>query len=514
MLPMRRTFGKRKVRRQINEKKMKKAIYILIWFFVYNPSYGQDYQRIIIDYSKQSVNDSTACLSNVLNEIQEVSKLIENLQSEKSAVFAKDIFDKSPKCPALFETYAWALFRSGEWMKSIEIIDSAISVYGSNPDLVLKRGYMNIEMAELGVGKRNIDGNRVYLAKDKQLNFEESNFKKQNYLAALNDFKYLADNYYERFREIYITGYIYQKLENYDNSNVYLSKLLNNPEYADNVILTIVDNYTGLKKFDEAEKFLLELEKKYSHNANIQQKLSELYEITGNEEKQKSTQLKAQFYIWVPDYCDLEYSEDNYNNISFFLLEKTPNEKLNKLKEIQKGDVNRSIDILISVLNIHGNHGNGIEEETAKMLIEIGDSVVPKTIHLLNNAQSTCTVTMAASILAELKDPRGWQPMIDYLPRMENLPFTITPPDVPAQIIKFDKKKGLIALVGWIKGQVAEEDQPTDNPLDELGGIFALSSIYSPLSVYKKNEVIKTARNLKYTREEVRRLLDKIYGNN
>lgn len=153
-----------------------------------------------------------------------------------------------------------------------------------------------------------------------------------------------------------------------------------------------------------------------------------------------------------------------------------------------------------------------MEEEIEKILIEIGNSVVPKTILLMQNAPSTCTVTKAASILAELKDPRGWQPLIDYLPRMENIPFTLIPPEVPAQIIKFDKEKGLIALLEWIKGQIEKDETTSDNPLDELGGIFASTSIYSPLSVYKKEDIKKVASDLKYTSEQIDKLVIKIFG--
>jgi tetratricopeptide (TPR) repeat protein len=492
---------------------MKKNIFTLIFLFICQLTFGQDFQRKIFNYSQLN-EDSIICPNLILEELDQVLILIENLQSERAAILGEEMFNKFEKCPALFEVYSWALFRSGHWMKSVQIIDSAIMTYGPNPDLILRRGNINIEMAELGVGIRNIDGNSIYLSKNKKLNFEESNFKKQNYLSALNDFKYIADTYQDRFHEIYLTGYIYQKLENYEESNSYLTKLLSNDDYADDITFVIVNNYIGQKKYDKAENTLRNLEVKYPRNSDIQVKFSELYEISGNQEKLKSSHLKAQFYSWVPEYCDLTYTNENYQLIRFFLEDNSSKEKIKKLKKIRKNNEELSIDLLITVLNTHSNHGNGVEEEAKKMLIKAGKSVVPKVILLMENAPSTCSVTKAASILAELKDPRGWEAMVNYLPRMENIPFTLIPPNVPEQIIKFDREKALITLLKWIKGQLKTEEQTSDNPMDELGGIFASTSIYSPLSVYKKDELKKAANNLKYTDDQIEKLLEKVYGKN
>ncbi len=491
---------------------MRKYFYILILSLNYQVSFAQDYERKIFDYHLMNNTDSTFCKESDNVKLGEVLLLIENLQSEKSAILAKEIFEKSEKCPLIFDTYSWALFRSGKWIEAMTIIDSAITIYGSNPDLIFRRGGMNLEMAELGVGIRNIDGNSVYLAKNKKLNFDDSIFKKQNYLAALSDFKYLSDTYQDRFHETMLTGYIFQVLGNFKESTYYLSKLLEIEEYADNAFFLIVDNYIGEKDYSKAESILFDLNKKYPRSSDVQNKFSQLYEIIGDSDKLRISLLKAQYYSWVPEYCDLDYSTENYKTIQFFIDDNSTNQKLKKIKYLKKQDEKRAVEVFIAILNSHANHGNGIEEEIEKSLIEIGDSVVPKVILLMQNAPSTCTVTIAASVLAELKDPRGWQPMVDYLPRMKNIPITLIPPEIPAQIIKFDKEKGLIALLTWIKEQIDSDTANSDNPLDELGSMFASFSIYSPLSEYKKEEIRKAALNLKYTDKQIDKLIIEIFG--
>ena len=490
---------------------MRKIIYLFIFNISIQFSYGQQFERKIFEYTQLPIIESSYCSDTLIEKLNRVLGMIENLQSEKSAVLAKEIFLESEKCPYLYEVYSWALFRSGDWMMAISKIDSAIINFGASPNLILRRGYINLEMAELGVGIREIDGNTVYLAKNNQINYEDSIFKTQNYVAALSDFKYLADTYQDRFQEIFATGYIHQMLNNYKESNDYLSKLLDIEEYSNEIKFLIVDNYIGEKKYSLAENTLEDLKMIYPTSPELQSKFSELYERSGEQEKLHISRKKEQYFSWVPEYCNLAYSENNFNTILFFFEDNSPKQKIKKLKKINKQDINQAIDILISVLNVHANHGNGVEKEAEKLLIEIGEPVVPKVIYLMQNASSTCSVTNAASILAELKDPRGWQSMVEYLPRMENIPITLTPPNIPEQLIKFDREKGLTTLLEWIKGQLDEEISNSDNPMDELDGMFMAASIYSPLSVYKKEEIKKAAFDLDYSEKQVKKLLNKIF---
>ncbi len=493
---------------------MKVLTPILFVFFTYILSLnvnGQSFTREKIDYSNLN-KDSINCSDETTNNLKTVLLQIEQLNSKQAVESAKNIFLNSDKCPFVYEIYSWALFRSGEWMESIDIIDTAINIYGANPDLIIRRAYMNLEMAEMGTGTKNIDGNSVYLSKDKKLNFNEENFKDQCYKAAINDFKYITETYSVRHKEIYIIGYIYRQLNDYDKSNLFLKQLLNIDNHKDNALMIIIDNYIDQKKYNDAENNLSELEEKYPKNPKILKKFTELYNQTNQQSKLEISKKKFEFYSWIPEYTDIKFTEENYNTIRYFLVDNPSKDKVNRLKSIVKQDENYAIDILISVLNSHANHGNSVEEEAEKLLINIGSSAVPKVILLMENAHSTCTVTKAASILAEIKDQRAWQAMIDYLPRMQNLPFTVTPPEVPRQIIKFDREKALIALTRWLKDIVVEETPKSDDPLEELGDIFSSSSIYAPLKEYSKKEIQKTTKDLEYTDKQTKLLLIRIFG--
>jgi hypothetical protein len=371
---------------------------------------------------------------------------------------------------------------------------------------------MNIEMAELGVSQKSIDGNAVFLPDSKKLPFEEENFKKQNYLAAVSDLSYLADNFEGQDDQVYAIGYIYQQLHEYEKSTDYLLRLMKNEDYSDMVIFMIVDNIIGQKKYPEAEESLRNIERKYPYSPAVFEKYADLYELTGDKDKLADAKFKAEYYSWVPEYCEFPYTKANYDALNFFASDAASKKKKKELQKISEGDKTNAINMLISILNMHANHGNGIEEEAAKMLTQIGTPAVPKVIALMEYAPSTCTVTNAASILADVKDPAGWQPMVDYLPRMENMPMTVIPPNVPQQLIRFDKAKALPVLLSFVHPQLAQSNDSSGDPMNGLSDIFSDGAIYSPMSVYSKDEIRKAAKEQSYSDKEIETLLGKVFS--
>lgn len=492
---------------------MKKLFYVLVLLSFTSISYGQKYKRKSFDYANMKEVAVEDCKDSDYGQLNRIIDLISSLRSKQAAEKANTVYKSAnPKCIAVYEVCAWAHFRSGDWMKGIEIIEKGISKLGPQPDLILRRGYMNLEMAELGTSRRDIDGNSVFLPKSKSLKYNEKVFERKNFELALEDFKYIADTYQARETEIYITGYIYQKLENYTASNEYLRKLENSKDYSATVALTIIDNLIQMKDYEAAEKSLEIMEKANRRNPDVYEKYVSLYDASGNKEKLEECKSKSSFYSWVPEYCDLSYSAENFKAIRYFLEDHTAAEKIKRLNELKTEDENKAIDIYITVLNTHANHGNGVEVRTEELLIEIGEPAVLKVIQLMENAPSTCTITKAASVLAEIKDPRGWQPMVDYLPRIENLPFTLIPPEIPEQIIKFDREKGLVVMLEWIKGQLQDEGKESDDPFAQLGGMFTDVNMFMPLKVYEREELVSAAEKLNYSDRQVELLLEKVFG--
>ena len=299
---------------------MNKLLYFLLFISFTSIAYGQKYKRKSFDYAAMKEVAVEDCKDSDYGQLNQIIDLISSLRSKQAAEKANSIYKSAnPKCLAVYEVCAWAHFRSGDWMKGIDIIEKGISKLGPQPDLILRRGYMNLEMAELGTSRKDIDGNSVFLPKSKSLSYDEEDFKRKNYELALEDFKYISDTYQARENEIYITGYIYQQLEDYTASNEYLRKLENSKEYSATVTLTIIDNLIHMKDYDKAEKSLEAMEKINPRNPDVYEKYVSLYKASGNDEKLDECKSKSSFYSWVPEYCDLSYTKDNFLAIRYFL---------------------------------------------------------------------------------------------------------------------------------------------------------------------------------------------------
>ena len=118
----------------------------------------------------------------------------------------------------------------------------------------------------------------------------------------------------------------------------------------------------------------------------------------------KDYERKFNFYNWVPDFCDYDFSETNYESIVYFIKDIDGAEKIKKLKLIVKNSTrNEAIDICLTILKMHENHHNNLENETEEVLIKFGNEVVPKVIKLFQYPDiSTCTVSKCANILASI----------------------------------------------------------------------------------------------------------------
>jgi hypothetical protein len=473
-------------------------------------TFAQNFERIIFDYNKLRNDDQTTCSSESLDKLEEIFHTLEKQKTQEALKLSKQVFEAKEKCPRIFETHAWALFRNGEWLESIQIIDMAITLYGANPDLIIRRAYMSFEMAELGIGSRIINGKSVYLSAGKYLPFDEENFKHQNYLAALTDFKFIADNFIDRNHEIFITGYLFSKLDNDEGSNFYLAKLMNNPEYQEEAADLIVDNRIAKGEINEAEEILLSLAKKHPKNPGIYRQLSKIYKAAGIIDQHNLYKNMYEFYRWMPSYLTLEYSNENFQLIQSIITEKSSEEKLEIVENLAKRKDRRLMDVLIVHLHHHKTHDDEFEEAIQKSLIKIGKPTVPALLQLLNASTEPCSIEKAAYILAEIKDTSAWFPMVDYLNKIERNFKNTTPPNIPEQLIRFNKQKALIEILKWIKPRLHLEDNNDSTSMNDPG-INTISIIkYKPLIAYSKNEIEKAAISLGYQKRDIERLMNKI----
>lgn len=463
-------------------------------------TFSQKLERNVFQYNQLEKDTYLKCDENINKELEFSYIKIQENSSADAVKITKQLYDKNNNCFEIFDAYGYALFRSGEWFEGIDIIEKGIKKFGSVPELIKRKSTMSLEMAELGTGQKNIDGNSVYKANS--LSYNEEQFKDENYKSALIDLEYLVTNY-KRNEEIFYVAKIHQILKNYDKSSETFKQLLNDEEYKNASIFNIADNYLAQNKLPEAESELNKLFTDNPKEGQILNKLAELYEQKSDKEKAREFKNKALFYNNIPKFSNLEYSKENYDLLMFFGTEdNNSNKKLKKLNDIFKQNTqDYTIDLCLIILKLHANHGNGVEDRATEILATIGKPSIEKVNQLFQTDVSTCTISNLAEIMAIVKEESSWELMKQYLFHITNMPMTLIPPEIPEKMILFNEDRGITEILTVIKPLLSQEDD---------SGAFGQYVYYYPLKKINKKKLKNIATQLSYSEKEFKLLENNI----
>ncbi len=278
---------------------------VLSFLLFFQPTFAQTYSRKHFDYDKMEEKVSAGCTDDVNQKLQEAASMVENNNSSEGVSIAEAVFKKgeATACVDLYIVYAECLFRNGKWEEGLSISEQGIEKYGPDPELLSRKGNMCLEMAELGLGQKHIDGSAVYSGKDKD-KYDEAAFKEENYKTAAKDYEYIVNTYDKRYQEIMILAYINKQLKNYEVSDKYFQRLMSDDscdeEYRARSTMFLAENYMVENKIKEAEKLLLQLEEKYPRTPTIQEKRIDLYVLEKDEAKVNERKKQKYFYELIP----------------------------------------------------------------------------------------------------------------------------------------------------------------------------------------------------------------------
>jgi tetratricopeptide (TPR) repeat protein len=447
------------------------------------------------------IDTSILCGQSQIDDIALIYKYIEDNKSSMAFEKAKLIFN-TETCYRIHEAYAQALYRSGERFEALDIIESSIEKFGAIPFLIKSRAMFCIEMAELGICERKIDGKSVYM--NSIYSCDDEQFVKENYKTSLNDLNFLEKTFPSVDRK-YMIARIYQELNEYKKSNEVYIKLFNNEDYMLKSLYGIAENNVELKKYKEAEKNYLELLNFLPKENILYDKYADLKLLMKDTNEVVELKNKAIFYKNVPSFLDFEYNNKNYELLLFYGGRNSGKIKNESLIDFYKNHSEQeTINLCIIILYLHLNHDNGIEEKAVQILSEIGKPSLNYVHQLFESNVSTCTISNLCEIMANIKDPSSWNYLKEYLHKIPNLPSTLLSPSVPEKIIKFDKIEGLKEVLLTI--------QPLLQPEYQENILFILSqfTFYEPLKELEYELVIQTALSLGYSQEEILKLKEKI----
>lgn len=463
-------------------------------------AFSQKLERNVFQYDQLKKDTYLKCDENINKELESSYLKIQENNSADALKIAKQLYDKNNDCFEIFDAYGYALFRSGEWFEGIAIIEKGINKFGSVPELIKRKSDMSLEMAELGTGQKNIDGNSVYKANS--LSYDEEQFKEENLKSALIDLEYLVATY-KRNEEIFYVAKIHQILKNYEKSSEIFKQLLNDEEYKNASIFNIADNYLAQNKLSEAESELKKLLADNPKESQILNKLADLYEQKNDNEKSHEFKDMALFYDNVPEFSNLEYSKENYDLLMFFGTEdNNSNKKIKKLNDILKqNNQDYTIDVSLMILKLHANHGNGLEDKATEILAQIGKPSIEKVNKLFQTNVSTCTISNLAEVMAIVKEESSWELMKQYLSHIANMPTTLIPPDIPEKMILFNEDRGVSEILTVIKPLLSQGDDSS---------AFGQYVYYYPLKKINNKKIKNLATQLSYSDKEFKLLENKI----
>lgn len=472
------------------------------------------YERENLKYAKLKFDTKKECKPGIDDFSQEIFELFDLHQSTTALKRVDAYRSQNGHCEMTEYLYVFALWQSGQILESQAANDAALKELGPHQRLIHIRGFLSLMAADYGVARVEVDGMSKYLPESQQLPFPPEQYIKANLENAAYDFEYTVENLEVNSQVILTLAETYRKLGKYNKSTAVYERLLDDPAVALEARMGVIKNAYSMKDYRKAEEGLLALLEEDPHSRSYLGGLADLYRKMGNKEKAESYAKQGDFFGWVGSKSTLAYSDAAYDRLHFFSFDEShPIEEKNAaLKEIDALPNAESTAYLIAILNMHSNHGNGIESKATSMLGKKGADAVQPLIDFLENPSSTCGMGNAAFALAALKDERAWQPMVEVLPALERLGSLTTLPQIPAALIMFDKSRALAVLLPWIKQKMERNIAASDQALDGLGDIFMNGIMYGPLDVYANEELSLAAQKADFSEAQITALLEEVDG--
>lgn len=253
------------------------------------------------------INDS--CSPEITRIIDEIESLLDQQKSQLAFQKIAEIDTVNELCSKAMEWIGWTYFRTGHWEKGMNWINRGIEKYPKDMRLIKRRGYLQLEMAELGENLRMIDGNTIEI-ESKTLNTDPKKQKSVYFQLAESDFLSCISMETDP-KIIHLLGYISQQLNKPKKAIYYYESLRFNPIYEDDVTLTLKEIYFSQKDWTNYEKMLQIIEEKYPRNRMNLEELIDFYRFLKKEKQVEIYQQKIQFYNLCPEFLDVPFSTAN-----------------------------------------------------------------------------------------------------------------------------------------------------------------------------------------------------------
>ncbi len=191
-------------------------------------------------------------------------------------------------------------------------------------------------------------------------------------------------------------------------ADVMWQSLYLNNSTRDSIAIGYADSLLRNQKHEAAIEVLETTILSNPRSKSLYQKLSGVCNSAGNLDKAQRAQTIAEFYESLPEFCDLQYTEENAKRIA----------RLHEDSEVQTLINDKSLESskLLATLCWHHPHDEH-EEQAFQELEKRGQDAIDLVVALTRESASTCTTRQSMRILARAKHPNAYDWLIRLLPR-------------------------------------------------------------------------------------------------
>lgn len=228
-------------------------------------------------------------------------------------------------------------------------------------------------------------------------------------------------------------------------------------------------------------------------SGEINIKLAQVFKAQGDNKLAGNHQKIGEFYSWVPEFIQLDFTEENYQR---YLITARVNKKdsqdstkyeNDRVTFIQKLAEDKTVDslaFLAALCSKHSDHG-AVESIGFKALEDNPKIGLSHLLNLLNYHTSICTARQAAEGLAKLKATEAVDRLIQLVPHDTRPLWTINVAECLAQI---NEKKAIPALLEFANISHTQEF-PEDDPMNMSSGLlFARYRSIFALGAFKSEQ--------------------------
>ena len=223
-------------------------------------------------------------------------------------------------------------------------------------------------------------------------------------------------------------GKLHNYAKNYSKSLLFWEKLADmyptHEEYwvkAGNAALYLKNYEKSLQKFNKA----IAINKSY---APVYDGLSDYFLAIENIEEAEIATQKGAFYNWLPSFCEMDYSEENYKTfelINFGGEKLDGKEKIKGIKQLIQNKSKESTKFLSSICYYHEVHED-LEDAIINELGSRNDYSLFMLVEIARNSEYLCAINHAVEKLMEIRPSGMLDLLVELIPKDQHETETIS----------------------------------------------------------------------------------------